>query len=77
VVAKQLATELELPLPEAPWHIHRDRIGKLHLRDVLTHHPKVTAHLGTDRIAELFEPMAYQGISRILINRLLASLDIQ
>jgi 3-carboxy-cis,cis-muconate cycloisomerase len=28
VVAEQLATELELPLPEAPWHTHRDRIAE-------------------------------------------------
>jgi 3-carboxy-cis,cis-muconate cycloisomerase len=49
--------------------------GKQHLRDVLTGDPKVTAHLGADRIAELFEPMAYQGVSQALIDRLLAGLD--
>jgi 3-carboxy-cis,cis-muconate cycloisomerase len=49
--------------------------GKKDLRDVLTKDPKVTAHLGADRIAELFEPMAYQGVSQALIDRLLASLD--
>src|SRR6516164_10778769 len=27
VVAEKLAAELELPLPEAPWHTHRDRIA--------------------------------------------------
>jgi len=48
---------------------------QLHLRDVLTMDSKVTAHLGADQIAKLFEPMAYQGVSQILINRLLASLD--
>jgi 3-carboxy-cis,cis-muconate cycloisomerase len=45
------------------------------LRDVLTRDPKVTAHLNADRIAKLFEPMAYQGVSQTLIDRLLASLD--
>ncbi len=28
-VAERLAEELELPLPEAPWHTHRDRIAEL------------------------------------------------
>ena len=27
-VAEKLASELELPLPEAPWHTHRDRIAE-------------------------------------------------
>jgi 3-carboxy-cis,cis-muconate cycloisomerase len=49
--------------------------GKRHLRDVLTGDPKVTAHLGADRIAKLFDPMAYQGVSQELIDRLLAGLD--
>jgi 3-carboxy-cis,cis-muconate cycloisomerase len=49
--------------------------GKQHLRDVLKAEAKVTAHLGAERIAELFEPMAYQGASQALIDRLLASLD--
>ena len=48
---------------------------KKHLRDVLTADPKITAQLGAARIAELFEPMAYQGASQALIDRLLASLD--
>jgi 3-carboxy-cis,cis-muconate cycloisomerase len=48
-----------------------------HLRNVLTKDAKVTAHLGPDQIAALFEPMAYQGVSQILINRLLASLDVK
>jgi 3-carboxy-cis,cis-muconate cycloisomerase len=42
---------------------------------VLAKDPKVTAHLSVERIAELFEPMAYQGVSQALIDRLLASLD--
>jgi 3-carboxy-cis,cis-muconate cycloisomerase len=35
----------------------------------------VTAQLGADKIAALFEPMAYQGVSQSLIDRLLASLE--
>jgi 3-carboxy-cis,cis-muconate cycloisomerase len=46
-----------------------------HLRDVLTKDPKVAAELAADQIAHLFEPMAYQGASQALIDRLLASLD--
>jgi 3-carboxy-cis,cis-muconate cycloisomerase len=45
------------------------------LRDVLTRDPKVTAHLDAGKIAGLFEPMAYQGVSQALIDRLLGSLD--
>ena len=45
------------------------------LREVLTKDPKVTAHVSADRLAKLFEPMAYQGASQALIDRLLASLD--
>ncbi|MFQ3452776.1 3-carboxy-cis,cis-muconate cycloisomerase [Bradyrhizobium sp. UFLA01-814] len=48
---------------------------KKHLREVLSADAKVTAHLDAKRIAELFEPMAYQGASQALIDRLLASLD--
>ena len=47
---------------------------KTHLRDVLAADPKVTAHLSTDAIAKLFEPMDYQGASQALIDRLLNSL---
>ena len=49
--------------------------GKKHLRDVLTAEAKVTAHLDAEKLAKLFEPMAYQGASQALIDRLLASLD--
>ncbi len=49
--------------------------NKKNLRDVLAKDPAVTAHLSVERIAELFEPMAYQGVSQALIDRLLASLD--
>jgi 3-carboxy-cis,cis-muconate cycloisomerase len=43
------------------------------LRDVLASDAKVTAHLSADRLTKLFEPMAYQGASQALIDRLLAS----
>jgi 3-carboxy-cis,cis-muconate cycloisomerase len=49
--------------------------GKKHLRDVLAGDPKVGAHLSADKLTKLFEPMAYQGVSQVLIDRLLASLD--
>jgi 3-carboxy-cis,cis-muconate cycloisomerase len=48
---------------------------KKDLREVLTQDPKVTTHLDAGKIAGLFEPMAYQGVSQTLIDRLLASLD--
>ena len=49
--------------------------GKKHLRDVLLADAGITAQLGADGIAGLFEPMAYQGTSQALIDRLLASLN--
>jgi 3-carboxy-cis,cis-muconate cycloisomerase len=45
------------------------------LRAVLEKDPKITGHLDAKRIAQLLEPMAYQGVSQALIDRLLASLD--
>jgi 3-carboxy-cis,cis-muconate cycloisomerase len=42
---------------------------------VLENDPKITAHLDAKRIAQLLEPMAYQGVSQTLIDRLLASLE--
>src|SRR5882757_763600 len=48
---------------------------KKHLRNVLAADAKVTAHLNAEKLARLFEPMAYQGASQALIDRLLASLD--
>src|SRR5580704_7391695 len=48
---------------------------KKHLRDVLAKDPDVSAHLSADKLTKLFEPMAYQGVSQALIDRLLASLD--
>jgi 3-carboxy-cis,cis-muconate cycloisomerase len=49
--------------------------GKQNLRDVLASDPKVAAHLSADKLAKLFEPMAYQGVSQALIDRLLKSLE--
>jgi 3-carboxy-cis,cis-muconate cycloisomerase len=48
---------------------------KKNLRQILENDPKITAHLTADRLAKLFEPMAYQGVSQALIDRLLACLD--
>ena len=48
---------------------------KKQLRDVLAKDTKVTAHLSANKMTKLFEPVAYQGASQTLIDRLLASLD--
>jgi 3-carboxy-cis,cis-muconate cycloisomerase len=48
---------------------------KKHLREALREDANVSAQLGADEIAKLFEPMAYQGASQALIDRLLASLE--
>jgi 3-carboxy-cis,cis-muconate cycloisomerase len=48
---------------------------KKHLRDVLAADSNVTAQLSADQLAKLFEPMAYQGSSQTMIDRLLASLE--
>ncbi len=48
---------------------------KKHLREVLIADSNVTAQLSADKITGLFEPMAYQGASQALIDRLLASLN--
>jgi 3-carboxy-cis,cis-muconate cycloisomerase len=49
--------------------------GKKGLREVLESDPEVSAWLDAKKLADLFEPMAYQGVSQALIDRLLASLD--
>jgi 3-carboxy-cis,cis-muconate cycloisomerase len=46
-----------------------------HLREVVTEDAGIIAHLSADQLTKLFEPMAYQGVSQALIDRLLASLD--
>jgi 3-carboxy-cis,cis-muconate cycloisomerase len=51
--------------------------AKKKLLEVLKKNTKVTAHLSAGRLTELFEPMAYQGVSQALIDRLLASLEDQ
>ena len=48
---------------------------KKQLRDVLAADPKIAAHLTAEQLEKLFEPMAYQGVSQTLIDRLLAALD--
>ena len=48
---------------------------KKDLRSVLSADLEITAHLGEEKITNLFEPMAYQGSSQALIDRLLISLD--
>jgi 3-carboxy-cis,cis-muconate cycloisomerase len=48
---------------------------KKHLREILAADSQVTAHLTAEKITALFEPMAYQGASQALIDRLLDSLD--
>src|SRR3954469_6239795 len=48
---------------------------KKHRRAVLTGDERVPAHLEAGMLPKLFEPMAYQGASQALIDRLLASLD--
>jgi 3-carboxy-cis,cis-muconate cycloisomerase len=46
-----------------------------HLREVVLDDPEIASQLEAKKIAGLFEPMAYQGVSQALIDRLLASLD--
>jgi 3-carboxy-cis,cis-muconate cycloisomerase len=47
---------------------------KKDLREVLAADPRVSTQLDAKKLADLFEPMAYQGVSQALIDRLLASL---
>jgi 3-carboxy-cis,cis-muconate cycloisomerase len=48
---------------------------KRDLQDVLAEDAKVVGRLDRNRLAKLFDPMSYQGVSQALIDRLLASLD--
>jgi 3-carboxy-cis,cis-muconate cycloisomerase len=50
-------------------------LERRHLRDVLAGDRTVTAHLDAGALTRLFDPMAYQGASQALIDRLLASID--
>jgi 3-carboxy-cis,cis-muconate cycloisomerase len=51
--------------------------SRTHLRDVLAKDTRVTVHLSASELERLFEPMAYQGVSQTLIDRLLASIEQQ
>ena len=46
---------------------------KRHLKDVLAADRRSTAHLRSRRIAKLFDPMSYQGVAQLFIDRLLAT----
>jgi 3-carboxy-cis,cis-muconate cycloisomerase len=48
---------------------------KIALRDVLAGDARVAQQFDAKKLADLFEPMAYQGVSQALIDRILASLD--
>ena len=48
---------------------------KAHLRDVLTADAEITKHLDAAALDRLFDPLAYQGVSQHLIDRLLGSLE--
>jgi 3-carboxy-cis,cis-muconate cycloisomerase len=49
--------------------------GKKHLREVMAKDSRIAAQLSADQLTKLLEPMAYQGVSQALIDRLLASLQ--
>lgn len=49
--------------------------SKTHLRDVLANDTRVATHLNASDLKRLFDPMAYQGVSQTLIDRLLASIE--
>jgi 3-carboxy-cis,cis-muconate cycloisomerase len=47
--------------------------GKRHLKDILLADANVTAAIKASEIEKLFEPMTYQGVAQLFIDRLLAS----
>ncbi|MBI3436286.1 MAG: 3-carboxy-cis,cis-muconate cycloisomerase [Proteobacteria bacterium] len=49
------------------------KTSKLHLQLVLMEDKRVTEHLAPGTIARIFEPMTYQGVSQLFIERLVAS----
>ena len=62
-VAKKLSNELDLPLPDAPWHSHRDRLGEIAatlsiLAGSCGKIARDVALLMQTEIAEAFEPAA-------------------
>jgi 3-carboxy-cis,cis-muconate cycloisomerase len=44
-----------------------------HLADILAADSRVTAHLATDELTHLFDPLAYQGVAQAFIDRLIAA----
>jgi len=44
-----------------------------HLRDVLGEDPSVIAHLTAGDLRRLFDPLFYQGVAQIFIDRMMAS----
>ena len=44
-----------------------------HLADSLADDGRVTAHLATDELRRLFDPLAYQGMAQAFIDRLIAA----
>ncbi len=48
---------------------------KAHLRDVLSADPHIIRHFDANELESLFDPLAYQGASQQLIDRLLASIE--
>jgi 3-carboxy-cis,cis-muconate cycloisomerase len=54
---------------------NRAAVENTHLRAVLSKHPDIGAHVSEEKLDQLFEPMAYQGVAQILIDRQLTSLD--
>ncbi len=44
-----------------------------HLKDILAADPKVTAIIPAGEISKLFDPMSYQGVAQLFIDRLLAT----
>jgi 3-carboxy-cis,cis-muconate cycloisomerase len=48
---------------------------KLQLREILAADPRVTAQLSATELVRLFEPMSYQGMAQVFIERLVAPLQ--
>lgn len=47
--------------------------NKTHLEDALTDDPRIAAHLNPAERERLFDPLAYQGVAQVFIDRLLES----
>jgi 3-carboxy-cis,cis-muconate cycloisomerase len=48
-------------------------VANRHLKEVLADDEAVIAHLPAKELAKLFDPLNYQGVAQLLIDRLLAS----